>query len=423
MPHSIEDQTSAEIFHLEQILASKTFEKSETLRALLRYLWKHRADRFSEYAIAIDALGRKRDFDSKVDATVRVQILRLRQRLSTFYETEGQSATSRFVIPLGTHQIHFLEVDGESNQESSDVCAPSLLSPAAVWVEHRRPAPSPILANGMLLWVLIMVLAGAALLVSTHGVRPAVVKKEPPAFWKQFLNNGKPAAVVLPIPVFFTWTTRSGSIFMARDISVNEFSQSKNSPEIADLENHMGQPELAQNYTVTSDTFASLRLVRFFDAYGVQAFISSAPESPEEMLDSENVIALGTSTSLTPFKTYVEELTFRLSTDQSIFDKTRDPANKPAFQAIHESGSRAILPGIIALLPGRSSDSRVLILQSRQTTGLISFLTSEEGLKQLDKARAAAGNAPFFEAVVLSEVDGVAALKNRLVAFRAYKPR
>jgi hypothetical protein len=89
MPSPVEDAVSPGALHLEQILSSRTFHKSETLRTLLRYLWEHRNDKLSEYAIAIDALGRKQDFDSKIDATVRVQILRLRQRLASYYNRPG----------------------------------------------------------------------------------------------------------------------------------------------------------------------------------------------------------------------------------------------------------------------------------------------------------------------------------------------
>jgi hypothetical protein len=414
----VEDAISPEALHLEQILSSRTFGKSETLRTLFRYLWEHRNDKLSEYAIAIDALGRKHDFDSKIDATVRVQILRLRQRLAAYYEAEGQSAGLKFVIPLGTHQVQLISPAAET---ASSPIVPAIETDVLVpaWREHERPAPLPSWVKAMLLG-LATVYLGWATGFAGQPDPPRKPPKQPPAFWKQFLDNGKPTVIVLPVPVFFTWIT-SKSTLMARDIQVNEFSRSSDSEEIVNLEKRLGKPALAQNYTVTSDTFASLRMVRFFDANGVQTLISAATASPDEMLDSENLIALGTSTSLAPFRAYLDELSFSLGGDQTVFDKTRKPAGI-AFKAVHESPARAIYPGIIALLPGKSSDGRILILQSLQTTGLVSYLTSEEGLKELDKARAEAGQAAFFEAVVLSEMEGTVPLKSRLAAFRPYRP-
>jgi hypothetical protein len=414
----VEDAVSPEALHLEQILSSKTFQKSETLRTLLRYLWEHRNDKLSEYAIAIDALGRKQDFDSKIDATVRVQILRLRQRLAAYYEAEGQSAGLKFVIPLGTHQVQLIAPDAETASSLvNPPTEPTVRVPA--WVERTRPTPPPSWGKAMLLGLVAVCIAWATSFAG-HPYPPRNPQKQPPAFWKRFLDNGKPTAIVLPVPVFFTWIT-GNSTLMVRDIKINEFSRSSDSAELVDLEKRLGKPALAQNYTVTSDTFASLRMVRFFDANGVQALISAATASPDEMLDSENLIALGTSTSLEPFRGYLNELSFSLGGDQVIFDKTlKSPGI--AFRSIHESDARTIYPGIIALLPGRSSDGRILILQSLQTTGLVSFLTSEDGLKELEKARAAAGNGPFFEAVVLSEMEGTVALKSKLAAFRPYRP-
>ena len=71
---------------IRQVLDSRTFERAPTLRTLLTYLWHNRDQAISEYAIATEALGRSRSFDPKTDATVRVQVSRLRQRLEKFYQ-------------------------------------------------------------------------------------------------------------------------------------------------------------------------------------------------------------------------------------------------------------------------------------------------------------------------------------------------
>src|SRR5579875_1845649 len=99
------DATGAWPDYLTCVLESRTFEKSPTLRTLLVYLWSHRNDPVNEYVIATEALGRTSAFDPKFDATVRVQISRLRQRLERFYELEGRDRSPQVTIPLGTHQI------------------------------------------------------------------------------------------------------------------------------------------------------------------------------------------------------------------------------------------------------------------------------------------------------------------------------
>ena len=59
-------------------------------------------------------------------------------------------------------------------------------------------------------------------------------------------------------------------------------------------------------------------------------------------------------------------------------------------------------------------------MQGLQTTALISYLISEEGMREITRAQSEGGNSPFFEAVVLSEVNAGNPIQSRLVAFRPF---
>ena len=110
----------SDVRHLEEVFQSKCFERATRLRSLLLFLWENRYEDISEYAVAVEGLGRNPDFESKIDATVRVQIARLRVLLRRYYEGEGSRFTTRLVIPLSTHQLRLVEVmpDGEVVEES-----------------------------------------------------------------------------------------------------------------------------------------------------------------------------------------------------------------------------------------------------------------------------------------------------------------
>ncbi len=110
------------------MLASKTFGKTPALRTLLEYLWRQRDFAISEYAIATEALGRSPSFDPRIDATVRVQISRLRQRLEKFYEEEGRNSPERLIIPLGSHRVELESYLRRSHQE---------LEPAVLLCRHN----------------------------------------------------------------------------------------------------------------------------------------------------------------------------------------------------------------------------------------------------------------------------------------------
>jgi hypothetical protein len=418
---------------LEVVLQSKCFERAAGLRKLLQYLWANRQAEVSEYALALEALGRDASFDSRIDATVRVQIGRLRRLLHRYYETEGCLADRRITIPLGSHQMQFVDVQLSGADEAGMQVERSALTVAAVppmrFVLSGRPGANedwrttrliPLMAAGMMGLLLIIVTG-----LMVPGVRASLISaafshKDAPPLWKQFFDNGKPTRIVLPAPLFFAWTPNDSESLMVRDITINDFDRSQDSPELAEIEKRLGKPGRWQNYTVASDTFASLKLARFLDAYGIQTSFSSSADSPREITDHENIIAFGTVSSLVAYREDLDRLSFKMGLHERYVDDLRLPANSPPpFRAVSEPGERVVAPGIVALLPRGMSGSRILLVQGEQTTALISYLTSDEGMREIGKALQNA-RTPFFEAVILSEVNEGTPLQSRLAAIRPF---
>ncbi|HJY06008.1 MAG TPA: helix-turn-helix domain-containing protein [Bryobacteraceae bacterium] len=378
------------------VLESPCFEKAQTLRNLLVYLWTHREQALNEYAIATEALGRGPLFDPRIDATVRVQISRLRQRLDRFYEEDGKHSTERLVIPLGTHQLQ-IEMVTPTEPDAIEVPAPA-----------RRPRWTQVLAISTGALSVICCVLGVLLYQAQENRGSA---QAPPAFWKMFFANGKQTRVLLPTPTFFAWSHRSNEenrVVMFRDTDINNYADAGDSPTLQFLEHRFGVPSLGQSYTVTSDTFAAVRLARYLDATGVSPSVMSSASAPLEALDKENVIALGTWGTLSPLKPYLDQMNFSLGPHE-VFVQNRYPASGEAkrFNVVNESEQRSVWPGVIALLPGkdRSPKTHLLILASRHTAALVSFLTSTNGLGQLDRLWRAKGSPPYFEIVVAAEMN------------------
>jgi hypothetical protein len=422
---------------LEDVLQSKCFERASRLRTLLLYLWENRNDDISEYAIAVDGLGRSPDFESKIDATVRVQIARLRAFLRKYYEGEGRQSTVRLVIPLGTHQIQLVEVmpDDELavplNADSDadlgyDMTIGDVVSSASVYSTTGAESSTNRFLAPVLVAVIVVLISflGWLLWMPSHqgGKNIASSKQGPPPFWKGITDNGKATRIVLPTPTFFAWKPGgTSSTLVVRDLSVNESAKLKGSPQLANIQKQFGKPQVWQNYTFASDTFAALQLVRFFDSYGVQASISSSAESPHEIIDYENVVAFGTTSSLTAYQSDLDRLSYKLGPyEKYVIDKRQPAGSPPQFSLNQESASRMVMPGLIALLPRGTSVNRLLLVQGAQTTALISYMTSESGMKEIMQAQAEHGHNPFFEAIVLSEVNAGNPIQSRLVAFRPF---
>jgi hypothetical protein len=375
-----------------RVLASQSFERSPTLRALLTYLWLHRAESISEYAIATEALGRSALFDAKTDATVRVQISRLRQRLEKFYEHEGKDCSERLVVPLGGHQIH------------SEKVAPASF---AVVTPVDPPRPGMPVALALLCACLMLACAGLGLaLYRAHADKGVAPVHETPRFWETFFGNGQHSRIILPTPVFLSFSPHPGDSIMFRDTTVNDFDARRESNGYAALQKQMGDPVLAQNYTVASDTFASVKLARYLDRFALETTVLSSADAPLEALDTENVIALGTWGTMRPLKSYLDRMSFVLGLhEQSVQVRWPLPNEPKRIDWVTESPERSVWPGVIAVLPGPRRDTHLLILAARHTSALVSFLTSANGLDQLDRLWKANGSPEYFETVVNSEMN------------------
>src|SRR5579864_7367695 len=108
---------------VDRLLQSKTFEGSEIHRRLLEYLVNKtiagEADRLKEYTIALDAFGKPPTYDPKHDSIVRLQIGRLRQKLTTYYQTEAAGDPVLISLPKGAFKLSF-----EPVRSPSDVTPP-----------------------------------------------------------------------------------------------------------------------------------------------------------------------------------------------------------------------------------------------------------------------------------------------------------
>jgi hypothetical protein len=247
-----------------------------------------------------------------------------------------------------------------------------------------------------------------------------------PPFWKDFYANGKPVQIIMPNPTFFHWTTKSGSDLMVRDTSVNGFMNMDDSPELTTLQRQLGKPNLEQSYAVSSDIVACVQLMHYLDRRNVDATTSISSDASSDQFELKNVILLGTTGTLMPFKNQIDPLYFKFvphAHDGMIPNPQPLDAEPREFKGIRESPTRVIAPGIVTLIPGNTKDTHILILQGLQTAALVSYLTSTAGCQELKAAQNRAGGRPFFEAVILSEMEGNTILNSHLAAFRAYAPK
>ncbi|MDE3200125.1 MAG: hypothetical protein KGN79_04320 [Acidobacteriota bacterium] len=108
---------------LERILVSKVFVSAQRSQAFLRYVVEKSIAGLlpKEYELAIDVFERSTDYDPAIDATVRVEASRLRNRLREYYDTEGKRDPILIEIPKGGYSAVFTFTGQQPEGNSADL--------------------------------------------------------------------------------------------------------------------------------------------------------------------------------------------------------------------------------------------------------------------------------------------------------------
>ena len=126
---------------LDTVLRSQTFAHAPTLAHLLSYLCEKRlageSGRIKEYSIGVDVFHRGVEFDQETDSIVRVEVNRLRKRLSDYYAGEGSAHRLHIAIPVGQYVPDFQTmVAAEPAKDRESLPAKPMRLPAhwALWL-------------------------------------------------------------------------------------------------------------------------------------------------------------------------------------------------------------------------------------------------------------------------------------------------
>lgn len=101
-----------ERLEIERVAASREFSRAPQLQRLLRWLCDRKlagdTASLTEHAIGTGPLGRKDDFDPRIDTIVRKEMGRLRAKLDDFYKKNGQAGPLRIVLEKGSYEPAFV---------------------------------------------------------------------------------------------------------------------------------------------------------------------------------------------------------------------------------------------------------------------------------------------------------------------------
>jgi hypothetical protein len=378
-----------------RVAASARFQKAPVLRDLLLYLARRGTEPTNEYAVGVDVLGRRADFDPKTDSSVRVHMGRLRQRLRDYYENEGQSAGYRLSLPAGSYQIQLDRAE----------MAPS--TGPAFGRQWKRPA-----------MIAIGAVAIAGLIADNVRLRLGGSQGSTPPldrFWADAIRPGSPVTMIVPAPLFFQWPS-----FVARDFFVNAPADFARSSPLRELKSKLGEPEVSQLYTVASDTLAVGVLSRYLHDRAIPTVVRDTSAVSIDMLGAQSALLMVGPGSVVQAEELLAGMNFSLkSGTRAVLNRNPAPGEKAVWSEAPLAPLRTVSYGIVARRPGKERGTELVLLASRHNNALAAMLTSASELEKLETIRRNNGSPRHFEAVVEYEQNAEKVLRAKWIAFRA----
>ncbi len=127
---------------LDWLLNSGALGRSQNLARMLKFICeKHfegNAGQITETALAVEALGRRDDFNPQTDTIVRVTVHQLRKRLQEIYSDAGASRPVEISIPAGQYAPSFVHKQDEASPSSAAITTP--VSPSQTEAAARAGA-------------------------------------------------------------------------------------------------------------------------------------------------------------------------------------------------------------------------------------------------------------------------------------------
>lgn len=173
------------------ILADPAFRRSPTLSKLLQFLVNEtiqgRGETLKSYTLAVDALGRPNDYDPSSDSSARVQMIRLRKALESYYAKNRPTEKLCIYLQSGSYLVRLdepaiayptlyrLNADAEGVEAADPLESLRPKKPPISLSPQPKPGPAGSAGTGAWQWkqwsvaALVAVIAVAAI-VTIYGI-------------------------------------------------------------------------------------------------------------------------------------------------------------------------------------------------------------------------------------------------------------
>lgn len=282
---SIESPSQEEcLAQIERLTASPLFEGSEAHCRLIKFLGERAlnspAEKLKEYQVATEGLGRSPDFDPHSDSSVRVQVGRLRNKLTEYYNSVGAEDPILIEIPKGRYRLSFKKRFSPTQEDLSGQPIENVLTPLLTKPRLKWSLGKPAIAVAIFLAFILLIVAAAIPFFRANGVArslPLSVNAKAPAtplevFWAPFIQAPEEPFVVFKV-IDFVGNPAKG---------MRRFDPSRDK-----------KANLIQDYTGVGEVMGVLELNQLFARYGHSFHVKRSALFTLDDAQDYNVIFVG----------------------------------------------------------------------------------------------------------------------------------
>jgi hypothetical protein len=404
---------------IDRMVASSLLQGSDALCRLLQYLAHHTlnfpSDHLKEYKIATELFGRPQDFDPQSDASIRVQIGRLRSKIAEYNSSIGIDDPVVVELPKGKHALSFQR----RVPQPVPVPAPEPAATVAISAPGTRRSSQRSLALSLAILASSLLVCGTLLYMEHVRATSAAVKQvavDPmPAvfrtFWGPFLHGPEEPFVVYA----------NANFVGSADSGMRYYDPS-----------HDSRDQISQHYTGVGEVMGVLELHQLFQQFGGARF--RVKRSGLFTLDDardNNLIFVGSPTENLTLNQIpnAREFAFRRQPagpnrwQEVIVDLHPRPGEASVYVPTPQTRPMEVDYAVVSLTHGLEHRRWTLILAGVSTVGTqaaVDFVCDKASLEQLLRLLNPKGPAQLrpFEALLRVKVANDVPLQSQVVVLR-----
>jgi len=389
-PYGVEasgcDANKAVFDQVERILQSDELRGCEGLRRLLRFLATKSlgpgGEDLKEYIVAIDGLGKSSSYDPRRNSAARIQVARLRQKLTDYYLREGVDDPVIIGIPKGRFKLTH-ELRGPRTAAAHEAALPMTVKSHAMserrgWKQNfaKLRIPATITAG-----VLMALVVGAIY----NALKPAAAKatgvEYTPAWnadmdelWQPFVATSRPTIVAIEDPLFVELDGKKGVYY--RDKSLNTWQDVTSSSAIGDVRAalHNRQMKPSRYYTAFGEVDASFLLAKLLGSRVQNLAVLKTSDLSMRDLADNNVVFVGLQNIFFASQIQAAPIETQLEPVHDGIQNVHPAPHEPALfvdQYTTAPTEQGIAYALVTHVPGPLGDSDVESFTSSRSAGYV----------------------------------------------------